>query len=207
MMLKQPNGSATVPGMSDDMTDPDSESLTASRWTPQIPRPTGIVVLAYVIVALAWFPLVGSVLRRLNCRAPAYQGDVQPLYSIGLTVIAIVCWLWVQHRSITHVKTRSRSFVVLMAGFFAIGLVPIALLVVSPITPYVADARIDCGTSQDDLVGLSLYLPLLSLLVTQLINPAGTKPSLMRWLITGSALAATWSAYVLIVQPWPPAGP
>lgn len=207
MMLKQPNGSATVQGMSDDMTDPDSESLTASRWTPQIPRPAGIVVLAYVIVALAWFPLVSSVLRRLNCRVPAYPGDVQPLYSIGLTVIAIVCWLWVQRRSTTHMRTRSQSFVVLMAGLFAIGLVPIALLVVSPITPYVAAARLDCGTSQDDLIGLALYLPLLSLLVTQLINPAGMKPSLMRWLITGSALAAIWSAYVLIVQPWPPAGP
>ncbi|WP_138945742.1 hypothetical protein [Plantibacter sp. M259] len=207
MMLKQTNGSAAVQGMSDEMTDPDVESLPASRFTPQIPRPTGIVALAYMILALAWFPLVSSVLRRLNCRVPAYPGDVQPLYSIGLTVIAIACWLWVQHRSTMHVKTRSQSFVVLMTGLLAIGLVPIALLVVSPITPYVAAARIDCGTSQDDLIGLALYLPLLSLLVTQLINPAGTKPSLMRWIIAGSAVAAIWSAYVLIVQPWPPAGP
>ncbi|ROR81810.1 hypothetical protein SAMN06295974_1056 [Plantibacter flavus] len=159
-----------------------------------------------MLIAVAWFPLVGSVLHWMNCRVPADVDDLRPLYAASTTAIAVLCWFWVQHRSTMFETTRVRKLVILAASILAVGLVPIVLVVISPLTPYVETARRECGSADDGLVGLVLYLPLLSFLVAQLINPAGSKPSLTRWIITAAVLTGIWAAYALIVQPWPRAG-
>lgn len=188
------------------VTEPTTSPPAASPWTPAVPIPGGVVALSYVLIAVAWFPLVGSVLHWMNCRVPADVDDLRPLYSASMTAIVVLCWFWVQRRSTMLETTRVRSFVILAASILAVGLVPIVLVVVSPLTPYIETARRECGSADDGLVGLVLYLPLLSFLVAQLINPAGSKASLTRWIITAAVLTGLWAAYALIVQPWPPAG-
>lgn len=170
-------------------------------------RTSALAVGAYLLVSIAWIPLVGSLLRWLNCGVPALPGDWSPLASMLLTAVSIAVWFWVRHRSVLERRSAPNKPAAIVLGTLAIALAPIALFLASPLTPDMAQARQACGVGDWSVLrGLVLYLPLTSFALARLLNPTGHKLSLSRIALTFFPIVAGWAAYAVIVRPFPFSG-
>ncbi|GHD80911.1 hypothetical protein CLV85_0494 [Salinibacterium amurskyense] len=169
-----------------------------------------IAVIWVALLACAALSIGSSIailpaLDRWNdCGREASEFDLAAAASPMLAAAAIVAWFWLRHSIPT---TRPELLGLASAAIVAILLIVVALLQLFGAASWdesVQSFREACGISEwiAFVHGMSLHLPVLSIVVLTIATPRSRPVSRLRAITSAALIVALWVSYVVAARPF-----